>query len=209
MAYVLGFFAADGNMIKNRRGAHFLSLEITDLDILLKIKKTLGSSHKISSRPETEHWKTRYRFQIGSKEMYEDLLCLGITPNKSKIIQFPSKIPAQYLSDYIRGYFDGDGCVHLGRYWRKDRARWKWQFATRFTSGSKDFLGGLWRVLRPYVRGGFIVKKKGGYELVFAAKDSLALSNFIYNNGTASLFLERKFRKFQQARKTLQTAGVV
>jgi hypothetical protein len=32
MAYILGFFAADGTMIKNRRGAHFIELEITDFD---------------------------------------------------------------------------------------------------------------------------------------------------------------------------------
>ncbi len=50
MAYVLGFFAADGTMIKNKRGAHFIEFDITDKEILLKIRKTLGSNHKISVR---------------------------------------------------------------------------------------------------------------------------------------------------------------
>ncbi|PIP28260.1 MAG: hypothetical protein COX29_02045 [Candidatus Moranbacteria bacterium CG23_combo_of_CG06-09_8_20_14_all_35_22] len=50
MAYVLGFFAADGCMIKNNRGAYFIEFQITDKDILLKIKKLLGSNHKITER---------------------------------------------------------------------------------------------------------------------------------------------------------------
>jgi len=39
MAYVLGFFAADGNMLKNRRGAHFMEFTSTDKDIIVKIRK--------------------------------------------------------------------------------------------------------------------------------------------------------------------------
>lgn len=34
MAYVLGFFAADGNMIRTKRGGHFISFHITDKIVL-------------------------------------------------------------------------------------------------------------------------------------------------------------------------------
>ena len=44
MTYVLGFFAADGNMIKNKRGAHFIEFQSTDKEILNKIKKCLKSN---------------------------------------------------------------------------------------------------------------------------------------------------------------------
>ncbi|MEK7144930.1 MAG: hypothetical protein AAB794_03715 [Patescibacteria group bacterium] len=40
MAYVLGFFAADGYMTLNKRGAHFWSIQITDKNILEGIKKS-------------------------------------------------------------------------------------------------------------------------------------------------------------------------
>ena len=89
MAYVLGFFIADGNMIKNKRGAYFISIEITDKDILEKIREVIGSNHKISIRKEIENHKERYRLQIGSKEMFNDLLKLGVVPNKSKVIELP------------------------------------------------------------------------------------------------------------------------
>ena len=48
MAYVLGFFAADGNMIKNRRGAHFIAFYSNDKKLLIKIKVLLKASQKIS-----------------------------------------------------------------------------------------------------------------------------------------------------------------
>lgn len=50
MAYVIGFFTADGCMIRNKRGAHFIEFQITDKDILIKIRKVLQSNHKISIR---------------------------------------------------------------------------------------------------------------------------------------------------------------
>ena len=90
MAYVLGFFAADGCMMKNKRGAHFVEFQITDKDILLKIRKCLGSDHKISIREEKDNCKTRYRLQIGSKIIFSDLSNFGFTPRKSNTIKFPS-----------------------------------------------------------------------------------------------------------------------
>ena len=50
MAYVLGFFAADGNMIINKRGAHFIEFQINDLELLKNIRRALNSDHKITSR---------------------------------------------------------------------------------------------------------------------------------------------------------------
>ena len=119
MAYVLGFFTADGSMIKNKRGAHFIEFQITDRDLLFKIRKTLGSEHKIATRKRNGNWKTIYRLQIGSGEMFNDLLALGMLPRKSKIISLP-EIPDKYFFDFLRGCFDGDGCFYS--YWDK---RWR------------------------------------------------------------------------------------
>ena len=48
MAYVLGFFAADGCMIKNKRGAHFIEFHITDKNLLFAIRAAMRSNHKIA-----------------------------------------------------------------------------------------------------------------------------------------------------------------
>ncbi len=208
MAYVLGFFTADGSMYKTNRGTHFIEFQITDKNLLKEVRSILGSNHKISVRPiRNKNWKTSYRLQIGSKRMFADLTKHGLYQNKSNTIRLP-KIPSRYFSHFLRGYFDGDGCVHLGRYWRKDRKKWKWQFSVNFTSGSKLFLRDLWEVLKKHVGGGRIGKKTRGYELVFGQHDSIALFRVMYNNVSERIFLKRKFKTFQNAFKVLH-AGVV
>lgn len=202
MAYVLGFFAADGNMICNKHGGCYIDFAITDYDLLGAIRIAIGSENKISVRDQRNpRWKKIYRLQVGSKVIYQDLLMLGFTPNKSLTIKFPT-IPPFYLADFIRGYFDGDGCVHFGKYWRKDRQEWKLQLSTNFTSGSKIFLESLWKELESIVGGGHISKKTRGYELVFGQHDSVALFHFMYDN-SSELFLKRKHEKFLFAFKEL------
>src|SRR3990167_2564304 len=137
MAYVLGFFAADGTMVANKRGAHFIEFHSTDKQLLFIVKKLFGSNHKISTRDKhNPKWKIGYRLQIGSSEMFEDLISLGFTPNKSLTIEFP-KVPRRLLGDFIRGYFDGDGCIYFRKHRAKDRKRLRRVFSSRFTSGRK------------------------------------------------------------------------
>lgn len=111
MAYVLGFFAADGGMIQNQRGACFIEFTSTDRIVLEHVQRVTGSNHRISVRVRNNvKWKMSYRLQIGSKEWFSDLLRLGFTPNKSLILAFPD-VPETCIGDFVRGYFDGDGCA--------------------------------------------------------------------------------------------------
>src|SRR3989344_7224612 len=182
MAYVLGFFSADGSMLRNNRGAHFIEFHITDRNLLFDIRKTLGSNHKITVRNRDERWKLGYRLQIGSKDMFEDLQRLGFSQAKSKTLKFP-KVPGKYFPHFVRGYFDGDGNVHFKKYWAKDRNKMKWHFSSRFTSGSRPFLATLHTKLQLHgVKGGFIVAKIRGYELVLSHRDSLVLYRLMYHN---------------------------
>lgn len=205
MAYVLGFFAADGTMARNNRGAHFIEFHITDKSILDNIKKVMNSDHKISKRvSKNSKHKTMYRLQIGSKEMFEDLLRLGFMPQKTKVLAFPD-IPMKYLNHFIRGYFDGDGCVYFKKHKFSDRKNLKWVFTSRFTCGNKKFLDQMKSVLsdKDVIKGGFTQKKRGGWDFVLSRRDSVALFHFMYNNRETSLFLERKFKLFKKAIETL------
>src|SRR3989344_4840195 len=96
MSYVLGFFAADGNMIRNKRGAHFIAFYSTDFSVIEKIRRLLESNHKISVKNRNKInplWKDCYQLQIGSKEIFGDLMNLGMTPNKSLTIRMPAVLP--------------------------------------------------------------------------------------------------------------------
>src|SRR3989338_11674113 len=84
MAYVLGFFAADGYITVNKRGGQFWCIQITDKELLENIRKTIQSHHKISIRRRIGNSKTQYSLQVGSIEMCDDLRALGFTERKSK-----------------------------------------------------------------------------------------------------------------------------
>jgi intein-encoded DNA endonuclease-like protein len=199
MAYVLGFFTADGNMIRNKRGAHFISIEITDRDLLIKIRTAIGSNHKIGIRKSiNKRWKENYRLQIGSKAMFNDLIKLGLTPNKSKTIKL-LKIPIKYFSDFVRGYFDGDGNVCISNYKRADRNFKKSRtLISGFTSGSKEFLSELFIKLKKLAKvNGGTLHEHSGYRLYFSVKDSLIMYKFMYNNLRNNLFLLRKKKIFE------------
>lgn len=213
MAYVLGFLFADGYVFKNPRGSCFFCFCSTDREIIRKIRGVLQSNHKIGLKSRNNHnskWKNSYVLQIGSKEIFKKLKVFGVIPNKSLVIRFP-KVPQEFFGDFVRGYFDGDGCVHLGRYWRKDRQKWYWVFSTRFTSGSKRFIDDLSGSLKKYIKGGHIQKKKNnsGYDLQFSIRDSIDLYKLMYNNMSSDLYLSRKYSTFKKAFTTLKINAAV
>ena len=119
-------------------------------------------------------------------------------------MKLPS-IPNVYLGDFVRGYFDGDGCVYFKKHFVKVRRKCRWVFSTRFTSGSKSFLQSLKGCLSLIVEGGAIHAKsnKRGFELVFSHKDSVALYELMYHNNCHNLYLKRKYKLFSKAVRTL------
>lgn len=201
MAYVLGFFTADGNMIKNKRGAHFIEFQITDRDLLYKIREVLGSNHKIAIRKRGDNWKDSYRLQIGSKEIFNDLLRLGLTPNKSKTIRLP-EIPKKHFANFVRGYFDGDGNVVSGYFRKCDRKNKSYILSARFTSGSEAILRNLRDNLSKLLgTTGSMFCKDRTWRLNYSINDSKKLFKFMYNNDNVEnlIFLERKYKIYKQA----------
>ncbi|MFA5877400.1 MAG: LAGLIDADG family homing endonuclease, partial [Candidatus Paceibacterota bacterium] len=201
MAYVLGFFAADGYITLNKRGANFWCIQITDKALLQSIKKAVQAEHKISVRARVANQKPLYRLQIGSKEMCNDLRLLGFAERKTNNMTIPH-IPAHFFSHFVRGYFDGDGNVWSGHV-HKDRKKPSRMLMTMFTSGSARFLQELHGRLRlSVVQGGYIYTAKQGYSrLQFATGDSLKLYDFMYNQQDPlprGLFLKRKKKVFEK-----------
>lgn len=199
MAYVLGFFAADGCLTVNRqRGNKYIEFVSTDLEIMEKIKFALRSSHKISSRKRGQNWLVSYRLQIGSKVIYDSLVDLGFIPNKSKVLDFP-EVPQAFLPHFIRGYFDGDGHCSFVVYQKKDRPRPARIVFSGFTSGSEKFLRELQSILKKYagITGGSLHFGSNSYRLTFGIANSRKLFNFMYSDSESSIYLLRKFIKFR------------
>ena len=210
MAYVLGYFAADGSMVENKRGAHFVEFTSTDYVLIKNLKKTIGSNHTVTARERGGNCKTAYRLQVGSNAWFQALMCLGFTPRKSATLHFPH-VTAAYVGHFIRGYFDGDGCVYFNKLKYATRSYKRWVLMTLFTSGSRTFLESLHETLKAYgVRGGSVRNKTRGFELVFSHRDSLALYRLMYHTGPVSdLFLPRKRKKLERAISVLGLGGTV
>lgn len=137
MAYVLGFWFADGNMRHDKSYRVFFSS--ADLKHLGLIRKSLESTSPIVRYYRHGILENTYRFRVHSKMLYYDLLVLGGTRNKSRTLKFPF-VPKQFLPDFIRGYFDGDGSVHYVTYKHSKNGKFYTNIRSNFTCGNFSFL---------------------------------------------------------------------
>jgi len=202
MAYVLGFFFADGSYDINPRGSEYFSFQVTDKELLYGIRSALHSSHTIAERkPRTDKESFQYRLQIGSKEMCADLRTLGVSRQKAYTMKLPA-VPVVYMADFIRGYFDGDGHVWSGVI-HKNRRRQHMVLQTGFTSASKDFLVDMHAKLSSLgITGGGVYCKKAAFCIKYSTFDSLELYKIMYSNlKQRSLYLDRKKKVFEHYKK--------
>lgn len=108
-AYLLGFIAADGTVGKNNNSIK-IALASVDKSFLEKIKEELQSNAPINDF-EDKNGFTHSEFRFSSTKIKQRLADFGIIPNKTYESFSPQNIPDEYLIDFIRGYFDGDGSV--------------------------------------------------------------------------------------------------
>jgi predicted DNA-binding protein YlxM (UPF0122 family) len=187
MSYIFGFILTDGNISDDNNQ---VSITIKDVRLLEKIRTKLKSNHPI------KYLKAAgiYQFSFSRKKMVERLRKLGITSNKSLVVEFP-KVPDKFLSDFIRGVFDGDGSVFF-----ESRSK-KFPLRVSFTSGSKKFITALEDIL--HTQAGVskrtiykLHRKNTSYYIRYCHKDSLKFFAYIYAGADESMWLERKHRKF-------------
>lgn len=197
MAYILGFLFADGNIVKTKRGTHFVSFYSADFKLLRSIKVAMTSTHKLSRRNSVGG--IVYRIQIGSKKLFDILsVRYGLVPNKTRRMRLPS-IPKKYVSAFVRGYFDGDGNVWSGKI-HKNRKKSTDALLVCFTSASFFFLKDLLCILRQagLIGGSLHTSKTGTFSrLSFSTQDALKMYQIMYN-GSHTLFLQRKKAIFEK-----------
>lgn len=179
MAYILGLWYADGCIYGGKM--FDITLHAKDKYILKQIAKEL--EYKGNFYDYVDRQAARLNFSC--VVIYNDIIALGGTERKSLTIDFP-KVPEEYLPDFIRGYFDGDGSamrIKAGR------------LNTAFTCGSQIFLNKLQAILKDKagVQGGSY--DASSMTLKFGNKDSLKIGNYIYQDNP-NLFLLRKREKF-------------
>lgn len=116
-AYFLGFIIADGNVsVSGARTGFSISLQEGDGYILENLIKKIRHEGKLSHtiKNNFKNAKDQKVLRIYSKKIANDLINLGVIPAKSHFTYFPD-IEEKYWSHFIRGVFDGDGCISVDK----------------------------------------------------------------------------------------------
>jgi len=114
-AYILGFICADGCIYEN--GLLRIEVKTQDDYILSFIRDRISPNNKIKKRTRKRkvkgyEWTSNTStLSIKSKSFVKDLQFVEVVPNKTyKEVSVPI-LPQQMYPHFIRGYFDGDGCI--------------------------------------------------------------------------------------------------
>lgn len=183
MAYILGLWYADGCIYTNKNRGYYFSIKLHKKDkyLLQDILDEMQSSHKIyENKDNCAH------ITLSSKTIYNDILSLGGEERKSLSLTLPN-IPSEYMKDFLRGYFDGDGCVT----YKKDKK----YYSRYICSGNKQFLDSIYNYLmvNNIITGSGVYNSKGcGIpRLVFNKKDGIKFEKYMMNE-KPKLYLKRK-----------------
>lgn len=205
-AYWLGFLYADGSIVerlnRNKTRIKSLTLEVglsdCDRTHLEKFKIAIGFGGNIKSKYTTindRRIKTA-RLVVYNTKMCRDLISLGCTPRKSLTLKFPSRdiVPDEYIDDFIRGYFDGDGCVFHNHN--------NLSYVINFV-GTREFIEGMFEIVskKININKTKVVKKGNAYQVAWSG-----YSNFVnwgsYLYEKSNVFLDRKKEGFIHAVET-------
>ena len=186
-AYWLGFIYADGYIAKNSNNFE-IALALKDTDHLQKFANFVKYENNI----KTDSY--RCRFQVYDKHMKQALINLGVTPIKSLTLTFPnySQVPKELMCHFIRGYYDGDGCIIT-----KETSQKK--ILTNIL-GTDNFLTGILSEINIKVN----INKTGSNvkQITFAIENSKIFCEYIYKDST--IFLERKLNLYKNYLKTIK-----
>lgn len=189
IAYISGLIASDGCLVND--GRH-INLTSSDVDLLETLRSLLKLSGPVKQKPNG-YGGTGYYVQFSDVALYDFLYEAGIKPAKSKTIE-AIDVPDKFYADFLRGYFDGDGCIY--GFW--DR-RWpnSLMYYTEYASASLKFLKWLQskNSKLAHTADGRIKQSTRVYALSYAKLDSQKLYSFMYHDLTLP-FLSRKHNKF-------------
>lgn len=116
MAYTLGYIYADGHINKNGNTLVF-RCHSKDEEIIVKILTDMKCTNKIHHRASCvkngRNYGPETSVMIGSIATVRKLQGFGLVHNKTyQNLPFPD-VPEKFLRHFIRGYFDGDGCISI------------------------------------------------------------------------------------------------
>lgn len=184
-AYWLGFMFADGSLCKNKKSYNIeLSLATKDIEHLNKFRKFARITTKLYID------NVRCRTRIGSKHMFEKLTSYGCTERKSLTLKFPDESifkNKKLIRHFIRGYFDGDGCIS---YKEKEHKHFCISIC-----GTEEFLNKMMEHIELRTK---IYKDKRSKHHICSLSGLKARKLIYYIYDRAKIYLERKHNRYKE-----------
>lgn len=200
-AYWLGFLMADGCVYHGSDKNSYrlqINLAASDIDCLERFNKALSSDYTIRivdvQNRKTNKVHTAAQLKINCTALCKKLIKHGVVPRKSLICQAPN-IASKLVPHYIRGYFDGDGCITRNKYMKK------WSIKIIGTESTLEFFQAYFDK-HEITSAIYDINHSKAKTLEITRK--LSISHFydcIYNN--ASVFYKRKYKRFLVFKKLL------
>jgi hypothetical protein len=191
-AYFLGFLYADGSL-NTQNYSVSLSLASKDHNILEIFKKYTKFNGPISKRiSKNPRHSDVSSMVIYNKNFYENTLLTGLIPCKSLTITFPSEniLPKHLQWHFIRGYFDGDGCIC-------DKLQGNKKCFSIL--GTSDLLSDITRIFESVGISKRNIYKKGSENVFYFSTTKKSDINIIKKHmyeDSEDCLLQRKFAKF-------------
>lgn len=203
-AYWLGFLYADGYVTSGDRWG--LELTASDKEHIQNLLNAFRCNIKIKNRNRNGYKSCG--FQIKNRRMYDSLQNAGVVKNKTYILNFPSQeiVDGIFHADFIRGFFDGDGCVSFSTasYIRPERKGKEYTCLRKQVSlvcKSETFLKKICEILYEnniylhwYLNKRdnlFVIQSRNGDEIC-------KLFEYLYSDSEPNVRLERKFQKMRE-----------
>lgn len=192
MAYILGFTFADGSVsTKLHHNKLVYQLKDSDREILDFIISKIQPSRNLYfyTRMDKRSGKV-YNIvmtDFSSKKIIQSLAKLGCIPDKTyQKINLPI-IPEEFLGDFLRGLFDGDGSINSGFY------NGRYKVGCSICCHQKLFL----EEIKNRIGFGNITNDKTP-KISFSSKSDIKrFYNLLYKNNS-TFCLSRKFSKFTE-----------
>ena len=195
MAYFLGLIAADGH-IRKQDNLLTISLQEKDRQIVENLRLALnynGYLYKMNKKDG----QPQYCLAVRSKEITSDLVNLGLSGNKTYDLDWINGINKEYISHFVRGVFDGDGCIYINEI--KGNFEVTIVGTYKFTENIKIYYNNF-----SNSKCGHLAKKGKVQSLDFNGKyNALAFLDWIYTDSTPETRLERKYELYLKLKNTI------
>ena len=196
-AYWLGFLLADGCLAKSAGTFRALRLSIQDRDQLHleEFARFVGYRGKLHVSNRDGHRRVSVVFN--DVYMGKKLIELGWLDYKTGLnSRILDVIPDDLFSVFVRGYFDGDGCISSQKRLHRKKRRWYANIVCKY----EDHLEAIKnRIIADGGPANIVRDRKGVYALVYPnLKNVETFHSYIYKNGYMYCLLRKKL-KFNSA----------